>query len=64
MGGGGEAHGAFVVGWALMPAKYKRCVAKVAPKKGVRSAHAICTAADAGGIKGYRKKEAARRKKR
>lgn len=40
-----------------MPAAYKRCVEKVKGQKGVRSAHAICTAANAGGIKEYRKRE-------
>ena len=43
-----------------MPEKYKRCVEKVARKKGTKSAHAICTAADAGGIKAYRKHEKGR----
>jgi hypothetical protein len=37
-----------------MPAKYKRCVKKVAATKGTKSAHAICTAKNAGGIKQYR----------
>lgn len=45
-----------------MPAAYERCVSRVGRKKGTRSAHAICTAANAGGIKQYRKAE--RRKKR
>jgi hypothetical protein len=36
-----------------MPAAYKRCVKKVGGKK----AHAICTAANVGGIKEIRKKE-------
>ncbi len=46
-----------------MPAAYKRCVSKVSKKKGVKSAHAICTAENAGGIKQYRKKEAKRKKR-
>lgn len=46
-----------------MPAAYKRCIQHVAPKKGTRSAHAICTAADAGGVKAYRKREAAAKKR-
>lgn len=45
-----------------MPAAFKRCVAKVAAKKGSKSAYAICTAANAGRIKQYRKRES--RKKR
>ena len=40
-----------------MPAAYKRCVAKVGAKKGVRNAHAICTAANAGNVKQVRKQE-------
>jgi hypothetical protein len=40
-----------------MPAKYKSCIRKVAAKKGTKSAHAICTAKDAGGIQAYRKQE-------
>ncbi len=39
-----------------MPKAYKRCLAKVRGK--VRSPHAVCTAADAGGIKTYRKRKA------
>lgn len=45
-----------------MPKKYKECVKKVARKKGTKSAHAICTAANAGGIKQARKKEARKKK--
>jgi hypothetical protein len=45
-----------------MPKAYKRCVRKVSRKKGVRSAHAICTASDAGGVKAYRKKKARKKK--
>ena len=41
-----------------MPKAYKRCVKKVAQKKGTKSAHAICTAKDAGGVKAYRKRKA------
>lgn len=40
-----------------MPEKYKRCVRKVSRQKGTRSAHAICTAANAGDIKRVRKEE-------
>ena len=48
-----------------MPAKYKRCVSHVKGKgKSTSSAHAICTAENAGGIKQARKKEAAARKKK
>lgn len=42
-----------------MPAAYKRCVRHVTGK--VRNPHAVCTAANAGNIKKYRKKEAKRR---
>lgn len=45
-----------------MPKAYKRCVNSVSKQKGVRSAHAICTAANAGGIKGVRKREARQRR--
>lgn len=38
-----------------MPAAYKRCVKKVGRKKGIRSAHAICTASNAGKIREYRR---------
>lgn len=38
-----------------MPAKFEKCVREVAAKKGKNSAYRICTAADAGGIKEYRK---------
>jgi len=47
-----------------MPAKYKRCVREVSKTKGTRSAHAICTAANAGNIKQVRKREARARKKK
>jgi hypothetical protein len=47
-----------------MPAAFKRCVKKVAAKKGTKSAYAICTAANAGGIKQVRKKEARARRRR
>lgn len=40
-----------------MPQPYKRCVRKVAQKKGTKSAHAICMSQNAGGIKQYRKLE-------
>lgn len=44
-----------------MPAKYKRCVSHVqAQGKSKKSAHAICTAANAGNIKKVRAKEKAR----
>ena len=46
-----------------MPVVYKRCVSKVTRKTGSKSrAHAICTAADAGGIKKYRRKRRNNRK--
>lgn len=45
-----------------MPAAFERCVKEVGKKKGVKSAYAICTASDAGGIKEYRKHEAMHRK--
>lgn len=41
-----------------MPKAYKRCVAKVSKQKGVRSAHAICTNANAGNVKQVRAREA------
>lgn len=45
-----------------MPVKYKRCVKEVQAKGHSKSSsHAICTAANAGGIKQVRKQE---RKKR
>lgn len=47
-----------------MPEKYKSCVRKVAQKKSVRSAHAICTAANAGNVRQVRKREAKARKGR
>ena len=47
-----------------MPAAFKRCVSKIGAKKGIRSAYAICTAANAGGIQSYRKKEGKRGKKK
>ena len=47
-----------------MPAAFKRCVEKVSAQKGVNSAYAICTAANAGGIKQYRKKEMRRKRVR
>lgn len=40
-----------------MPAAFKRCVRKVAKQKGTRNAYAICTAANAGHVKEYRRKE-------
>lgn len=40
-----------------MPEKYKKCVAKVSKQSGVKNPHAICTAANAGNIKSYRKRE-------
>ena len=40
-----------------MPKAYKRCVRKVAKIKGTDSAHAICTAKNAGNIKAVRKRE-------
>ena len=46
-----------------MPEAFKRCVRKVAQQKGTKSAYAICTAANAGGIKQYRKREAKARRK-
>jgi len=46
-----------------MPKAYKRCVRKVAAK-GVKNPHAVCTAANAGNIKGVRKREARRRRGR
>lgn len=46
-----------------MPEAFKRCVRNVGSKKGTKSAYAICTAANAGGIKSYRKREAKRRKR-
>ena len=46
-----------------MPEKYKRCVRKVRAKGGVRNPHAICTAANAGNIKQYRKREAKKKRK-
>lgn len=47
-----------------MPAAYKRCVQHVQAKgKSKPSAHAICTANNAGGIKQARKAEARKRKK-
>jgi hypothetical protein len=45
-----------------MPEKFKRCVEHVKGQKGVRSAYAICTAANAGNIKQVRKQEAAAKK--
>lgn len=39
-----------------MPAAYKRCVKKVA-RKGARNPHAVCTAANAGNVKAYRRKK-------
>lgn len=50
-----------------MPAKYKRCVSKVAAKgHSEKSAHAICTASNAGNIHTVRRAEARakRREKR
>lgn len=48
-----------------MPAAYKRCVSHIKAKgKSTGSAHAICTAENAGSIKQARKKEAAARKKK
>jgi len=47
-----------------MPLKYKRCVAKVAKHSGMRSAHAICTASNAGNIRQVRKAEARKVKTR
>jgi hypothetical protein len=47
-----------------MPAAYKRCISHVkATGKSKNSAHAICTAENAGGIKQVRKAEAKKRKK-
>lgn len=46
-----------------MPAAFKRCVKKVRSGSGVRNPWAVCTAANAGGIKGYRKREARARRK-
>jgi|GEM_PF-4446916 len=54
-----------------MPAKYQRCVRKVArtvkPRRGrtkLESAHAICTARNVGKVKQYRaRKKGARKKK-
>lgn len=46
-----------------MPKAYKSCVRQVGHKKGARSAHAICTAANAGNIKAARKREAAARRR-
>lgn len=46
-----------------MPKAFKRCVKKVAAKKGVKSAYAICTAANAGNIKAMRRKEVAAKRK-
>jgi hypothetical protein len=40
-----------------MPPAFKRCVKKVAAKKGKDSAYAICTAANAGNIKKVRQQE-------
>jgi len=41
-----------------MPAKYKRCVKKVKAKgHSTSSAHAICTKANAGNVKAYRKRK-------
>lgn len=41
-----------------MPAAYKRCVRKVRAKgHSTSSAHAICTAANAGNIKAVRRRE-------
>jgi len=45
-----------------MPAAFKRCVQHVKGK--VRNPYAVCTAANAGGIKQYRKKEAKARKRK
>lgn len=42
-----------------MPAAYKRCLKHVEGK--VRNKYAVCTAANAGGIKQVRKSEAAAR---
>lgn len=47
-----------------MPPAYRRCVSKVARQKGVRSAHAICTAANAGNVKAVRRREATGRRRR
>jgi hypothetical protein len=41
-----------------MPAAFKRCVKEV---KGAKNPYAVCTAANAGGIKQVRKQEAAAR---
>jgi hypothetical protein len=47
-----------------MPAKYKRCVKDVeAQGKSTSSAHAICTASNAGNIKKVRKEEAKAKKR-
>lgn len=46
-----------------MPEAFKRCVRKFGSRKGTKNAYAICTAANAGGIKQYRKREAKRRKR-
>ena len=40
-----------------MPAAFERCVKHVKGQKGVKSAYAVCTAANAGNIKEYRKHE-------
>lgn len=45
-----------------MPKEFKRCVKKVARQKSTKSAYAICTAQNAGNIKGYLAKKAKGRK--
>jgi hypothetical protein len=41
-----------------MPEAFKRCVSKISRQKGAKDAYAICTAANAGGVKQTRKTEA------
>jgi hypothetical protein len=46
-----------------VPAKFERCVRKVKASARVRNPYAVCTAANAGGIKQYRRREARARRK-
>jgi hypothetical protein len=47
-----------------MPAAFKRCVSKVKAAGKASNPWAVCTAANAGGIKQYRKHEAEERRTR